>query len=89
MDVSANWTYSETIGFNPFYHGQNGENVAMDIFSGIFVNGRLCILIQISLEDEINTDWALDQVMAPNWRHTLTWNNADPIRRHIYVSLRS
>ena len=52
--------------------GQNGHHFADDIFKCIFMNGKCCILIRISLKivhrGPIDNNSALVQIMA--WRRT-------------------
>ena len=62
--------------FNSSAPGQNGRHFADDIFNLIFMNGKSCILIRISMKfvfkGPIDNKSALVQVRA--WRRTLPWH---------------
>ena len=67
--------------------------LADDIFKCIFLNEKVRILIEISLEFvpkgliEFKPSIGLDNGLAPNRRQAIIWTNADPILWHIYVAL--
>ena len=70
--------------------GRNGRHSADDIFRYIFVNEKVCILIENSLKFiPINNNPALgsDNGLAPNRRQAIFWIIADPIHWRIYAAL--
>ena len=71
--------------------GQNGRHFADNIFRCIFLNEKICILIEISLkfvlEGSIENKENLDNGLAPNRRQAIIWTNADSINWRIYVAL--
>ena len=79
--------------FNSSPPGQNGRHFADDLFRCIFVNVKVCILIEISLKfvpkDLINNNLAfgLDNGLVPNRRQAIIWTNADPVYWRIYAAL--
>ena len=62
---------------------QNGRHFADDIFKCIFMNGKFCFSIPISLKfvpkGSIDNKSALVQA--------ITWTNADPVHGCIYAAL--
>ena len=54
---------------------------ADDVFRCMFVNEKFCILIKKK------NSIGLDNVLAPNRRHTTIWTTADPIYWRIYAAL--
>ena len=69
--------------------GQNRLRFADDIFRCIFMNEKLCILIQISLKfvrrSPKDNKPALLHVLS--WWQVITWANHDPVHWRIYAAL--
>ena len=69
--------------FNSYPPGQNGHQLADDIFRCSFLNEKFCILIQISLKFVpkgrlFKFSIGLDNGVAPNRWQAIIWTNADP-----------
>ena len=67
--------------------GQNGRNLADDIFKCIFVSEKFCILIKFHLSLFLRSNWqqpsiGLDNGLAPNRLQAIIWINVDPI--HVF-----
>ena len=72
---------------NTFGVDQNGRRFAGDIFEGIFLNAKFWISNQINIWCNIRYfSIGLDNGVAPNRQHVMTWANVDPVRRRIYAS---
>ena len=68
--------------------GENGCQFAEDIFKCIFMNEKICILIEISIKFvHKGPSIGLDNGLVLNRCQSIIWTNADPIHWRIYAAL--
>ena len=90
------YQYSAGVHCNVKYHlnssppGQNGRHFPNNILKCIFMNGKFCMMIQISLKFVPNSPFnnipALVQIMAWHWSGNKIWTNADPVHWRMYTA---
>ena len=71
--------------------GQNGGTISQTTLKCILENKKLYIMIRISLKCvflrfKLTINIVSGNDLAPHRRQAITWTNADPVRRRIYVA---